>query len=105
MNPMDLMKNFQNIQSKVQEAQQRLKTIRATGSAGGDMVRVEISGEFVVLNVTIAPEVVDPADITMLEDLVRAAFSDAVANIKERVREEMTSLTGGIDIPPGFMGM
>ncbi|TVQ35898.1 MAG: YbaB/EbfC family nucleoid-associated protein [Spirochaetaceae bacterium] len=105
MNPMDLMKNFQNIQSKVQEAQERLKTIRATGSAGGDMVRVEISGEFTVLNVTIAPEVVDPADITMLEDLVRAAFTDAVANIKDRVREEMSALTGGLEIPPGFMGM
>ncbi len=105
MNPMDLMKNFQNIQSKIQEAQQRLKTIRATGSAGGDMVRVEISGEFTVLNVTIAPEVVDPEDIQMLEDLVRAAFTDAVANAKDRVREEMSSLTGGMDIPPGFMGM
>lgn len=105
MNPMDLMKNFQNIQAKMQEAQQRLKSIRATGSAGGDMVRVEISGEFTVLNVTIAPEVVDPEDIQMIEDLVRAAFTDAVANVKDRVRDEMSSLTGGIDIPPGFMGM
>ena len=105
MNPMDLMKNFQQMQSRLQETQERLKTIRATGSAGGDMVRVEISGEFAVLNVTIAPEVVDPHDITMLEDLVRAAFADAVANIKERVREEMSSLTGGLDLPPGFMGM
>lgn len=102
MNPMDLMKN---IQSKVQEAQQQLKSIRVTGSAGGDMVRVEISGEFTVHNVTIAPEVVDPEDIQMLEDLVRAAFADAVANVKERVRQEMSSLTGGMDIPPGFMGM
>ena len=105
MNPMDLMKNFQQMQSRLQETQERLKTIRATGSAGGDMVRVEISGEFAVLNVTIAPEVVDPHDITMLEDLVRAAFADAVANIKDRVREEMSSLTGGLDLPPGFMGM
>ncbi len=105
MNPMDLMKNFQQMQTKLQETQERLKTIRATGSAGGDMVRVEISGEFAVLNVTISPEVVDPQDITMLEDLVRAAFTDAVANIKDRVREEMSSLTGGIDLPPGLMGM
>lgn len=105
MNPMDLMKNFQQMQTKLQETQERLKTIRATGSAGGDMVRVEISGEFAVLNVTISPEVVDPQDITMLEDLVRAAFTDAVANIKDRVREEMSSLTGGLDLPPGLMGM
>ena len=105
MNPMDLMKNFQDIQSKVQQTQQRLKSVRATGSAGGDMVRVEISGEFAVLSVKIAPEVVDPDDITMLEDLVRAAFTDAVANVKDRVREQMSELTGGLDIPPGFMGM
>ena len=60
MNPMDLLKNFQNIQSKVAEAQERLQSIRATGSAGGDMVRIEITGEFTVIDVRIAPAVVDP---------------------------------------------
>ena len=104
MNPMDLLKNFQNIQSKVAEAQERLKTIRATGSAGGDMVRIEITGEFTVVDVKIAPEVVDPSDIVMLQDLIRAAHADAVAKVRDTIREEMSSFTGGLDLPPGFMG-
>ena len=104
MNPMDLLKNFQNIQSKVAEAQERLKTIRATGSAGGDMVRIEITGEFTVIDVRIAPEVVDPSDVIMLQDLIRAAHADAVAKVRDRIREEMSSFTGGLDLPPGFMG-
>ncbi len=104
MNPMDLLKNFQNIQSKVAEAQERLKTIRATGSAGGDMVRIEITGEFTVIDVRIAPEVVDPSDVIMLQDLIRAAHADAVTKVRDRIREEMSSFTGGLDLPPGFMG-
>ena len=103
MNPMDLLKNFQNIQSKVAEAQDRLKTIHATGSAGGDMVRIEITGDFSLISVTIAPEVVDPGDVVMLQDLIRAAHADAVARVRDRIREEMSSFTGGLDIPPGFL--
>jgi nucleoid-associated protein EbfC len=104
MNPMDLMKNFQNIQSKAVEVQERLKTIRATGSAGGDMVKIEITGDFSVVSVTISPEAVDPADIVMLQDLIRAAHADAVAKVRDRIQDEMSSLTGGLDIPPGFLG-
>lgn len=104
MNPMDLLKNFQNIQSKMSEAQERLKTLEATGTSGGDMVRVEISGEMEVKSVTISPEAVDPEDIDMLQDLVLAAFHDAMAKIKEKMREEMSSVTGGLNLPPGMFG-
>ena len=68
------------------------------------MVQIEINGQMEVLKVTITPEVVDPEEITMLEDLVLAAFSDASAKIKEKIREEMSSITGGMNLPPGFMG-
>lgn len=104
MNPMDLLKNFQNIQSKMTEAQERLKELEATGTSGGDMVRVEISGEMDVKSVTISPEAVDPEDIEMLQDLVLAAFHDAMAKIKEKMREEMSSVTGGLNLPPGMFG-
>lgn len=104
MNPMDLLKNFQNIQSKMTEAQERLKELEAVGTSGGDMVRVEISGEMEVKSVTISPEAVDPNDIDMLQDLVLAAFHDAMAKIKEKMREEMSSVTGGLDLPPGMFG-
>lgn len=104
MNPMDMLKNFQNIQSKIGEAQEKLKEIRVTGTAGGDMVRVEMTGEFQVTSVEISSEAVDPNDIEMLQDLMLAAFTNATSNVKEKIREEMSSLTGGMDLPPGLLG-
>ena len=104
MNPMDILKNFHNIQSKLGEAQERLKEIRVTGTAGGDMVRIEMTGEFQVTSVQISPEAVDPNDIEMLQDLMLAAFTNATSNVKEKIREEMSSFTGGMDLPPGLFG-
>jgi len=104
INPFELMKNFQNIQAKLGEAQEKLKDLKVTGSAGGDMVRVEMNGQLEVLNVKIGAEAVDPRDIDMLQDLVRAAMQDALTKIKEAIHEQMTSITGGMGLPPGFMG-
>ena len=105
MNPMDLIKNFQNIQSRVGEMQEKLKDVTVSGTSGGDMVRIEMNGQMEVTKVAISPEAVDPDDIGMLEDLVFAAFSDAFAKIKEKMRDEMSALTGGMNLPPGFLGM
>jgi DNA-binding YbaB/EbfC family protein len=104
MNPMDLLKNFQNIQSKVGEMQEKLQGLKVTGTAGGDMVKVEMNGQMTVTRVTISPEAVDPEDLGMLEDLVLAAITDASVKIKETIRQEMSGLTGGIDLPPGILG-
>lgn len=103
INPFELIKNFQGLQAKIAETQERLKQVRVTGSAGGDMARVEMNGRFEVLKVSLAPEAVDPADIPMLEDLLKAAMSDALYKLKEAIRQEMSDLTGGI--PPGFFGV
>lgn len=105
MNPMDFLKNMQNMQSRLGEAQEKMKTIIVSGSAGGGMVSVELDGQMSVRQVSIAPEAVDPEDIGMLEDIVLAAFTDALANLKEKMQEEMTSITGGLDLPPGLFGM
>jgi DNA-binding YbaB/EbfC family protein len=96
------MKNFQNIQAKMGEAQEKLKELKETGTAGGDMVKVEINGHMEILKVKISPEIVDPRDPEMLEDLVKAAMADALFRIKEAIRIEMSSLTGGIKLPPGL---
>jgi len=104
MNPMDLMKNFQNIQSKLTEAQERMKDVVVVGTSGGDMVRVTINGQMEVQKVEIAPDAVDPNDIEMLQDLILAAFTDAMAKVKDEIKEEMSGLTGGMDLPPGLMG-
>ena len=85
--------------------QATVQKIHATGTAGGDMVRIEINGLMEVSSVTIAPEIVNREDIGMLQDLLAAAFSAAVTNVKEKMREEMSQLTGGMNLPPEFMGM
>jgi len=105
VNPFDLIKQFGNIQEKMTEVQSRLKEIQVTGSAGGDMIQVEINGHLEILKVHISEEAVDPRDIVMLEDLIQAALSDALNKAKERIRQEMLSVTGGINLPPGFMGL
>lgn len=105
VNPFDLLKQFQDMQGKMGEIQEKMKTITVEGTSGGDMVRIMINGQMEVLSVQISKEAVDPDDIRMLEDLVLAAFTDAMYKIKEKLREEMSSLTGGIDLPPGLLGM
>ncbi|MFW5690144.1 MAG: YbaB/EbfC family nucleoid-associated protein [Spirochaetota bacterium] len=104
MNPMDILKNVQQLQARMNDAQAKVREISAVGSAGGDMVRVELTGEFSVTKVTISPEAVDPNDISMLEDLVLAAFSDAAYKVRERIQQEMSSVTGGLNLPPGLFG-
>ncbi len=105
MNPMDLIKNFQNIQSRMGEMQEKMKSLVVTGTAGGGMVSVDMNGQMEVTGVKISPEAVDPEDIEMLQDLVFAAFSDASAKIKDKMKEEMSTITGGMDLPPGLFGM
>lgn len=105
INPYDILKNFGAIQSKMTEVQEKLGDVKVTGTAGGDMVKVVINGHFEVLSVGISPEAVDPGDLGMLEDLMRAAMTDALYKIKEAIRVEMSALTGGLNLPPGFMGM
>jgi hypothetical protein len=105
INPFELLKQFGNMQERMNEMQARLGRISAVGSAGGGMVQVELNGHLEATRVTVSPEAVDPADIPMLQDLLRAALSDALARIKEKIREEVSALTGGLPMPPGFLGL
>jgi hypothetical protein len=103
-NPFDMLKQLQGIQSRMGEIQEKLKAVRVTGSAGGGMVTVEMNGQMQVEKVAIAPEAVDPRDIPMLQDLVLAAFSDAMDRMKEKIREEVSQATGMLGLPPGLLG-
>ena len=103
-NPFELLKNIQGLQARMGEMQEKLKTVRVTGSAGGGMVTVELNGDLRAEKVTISPEAVDPSDIRMLEDLVLAAASDALVRLKEKLRDEMAQATGIAGLPPGMFG-
>jgi DNA-binding YbaB/EbfC family protein len=103
-NPFDILKQFGNLQSRMGEIQEKLRSIRVTGSAGGGLVSIEMNGQMEVEKVSIGPEAVDPKDIRMLEDLTLAALTDALSRLKEKMREEMSQLTG-LNLPPGLLGL
>ncbi len=105
LNPFDLLKQLQGLQSKMGEMQEKLRAIHVAGSSGGGMVTVEMDGEMRVEKVSIAREAVDPSDITMLEDLVLAALTDTLSRLKDRLREEVSQATGGLELPPGVFGL
>ena len=102
MNPLELMKNLQQMQQTMQQLQEKMKSLTATGSAGGDLVRVTMNGQMEVLQVTLARECVDPRDIPMLSDLIRLATNDALAKIKDKMKDELGPLAQAFPGLPGI---
>jgi len=100
INPFDLLKNAQKIQEQMGSFQEKLGGICVTGSAGGGMAEVDMNGRMEVLAVRIAPEAMEDGDREMLQDLVAAAFNNAM----EKVREAIAREVGGM-LPGGFPGM
>ena len=99
MNPLEMLKNLQKVQETMQQMQEKMKTVVAVGSAGGDMVKVTVNGQMEVLGVELAPEGVDPRDIPKLSDLIKMATNDAMARVKDRLKDEMGPLGQGLGIP------
>lgn len=102
MNLGAMMKQAQQMQAKMEEAQRKLDDIAVEGAAGGGMVKVVSSAKGDVKSVTIDPSIVDPADVEMIEDLVLAALNDAKSKAEAAMAEEMKSVTGGLQLPPGM---
>jgi DNA-binding YbaB/EbfC family protein len=97
-----LMKQAQEMQGKMQEAQARLAEAELTGASGGGAVKVVMSGVGDVKSVKIDPSMADPAEVEILEDLIVAAFNDAKTKVAAHSQEEMSKITGGLDLPPDF---
>ncbi len=94
-----LMKQAQKMQAQMMKAQEELAQKTVEGTAGGGMVKVVMNGSNEVVSVSINPEVVDPDDVEMLEDLVVAAIKNAQEQVKELSDATMGSMTGGLNIP------
>ncbi|MCD6508063.1 YbaB/EbfC family nucleoid-associated protein [Candidatus Poribacteria bacterium] len=94
-----IIKQAQKLQKRMMELQEELanKTVEAT--VGGGMVTVVANGQREILSIKISPEVVDPEDVEMLEDLILAAVNEASRKAQELMVQEMEKLTGGIRIP------
>ena len=97
-----MMKQLQKMQEEMVKAQQELETKEFVGSSGGDVVKITVSGQKQVLGVEIDPQVVDPDDIEMLQDLIVAAFNDALKKVDDTVQKDMGKFTAGMNIPGLF---
>lgn len=94
-----MMKQAQQLQTKMMKMQEELAEKTVEGSAGGGMIKAVANGKQQVVSISIEKEVVDPDDVEMLQDLVLAAVNDALNRSQEMVSGEMSKLTGGMNIP------
>lgn len=99
MNPNALRKMQEQMQKQMAKIQEELGNDQIEATAGGGAVAVSMNGHQQVLTVKIDPEAVDPEDITMLEDMLVAAFNEAVQKSHDLAQKRMSALTGGLKIP------
>ena len=99
-----MLRQAQALQRKLAKAQEELAQREVTGSAGGGMVTAVVSGAGELRSITINPEVVDPDDVEMLQDVIVAAVQEALHAAKELENELVGGLAGGMGLPPGLLG-
>jgi DNA-binding YbaB/EbfC family protein len=97
------MKAIQQMQSKLLKMQEELQNSTFEGTAGGGAVTLAISGKFEVTAVKLDKDVVDPEDVSMLEDMILAAAQDAFKKASEAQAKMMSQVTGGMGLPPGLL--
>lgn len=97
----NMMQQVQQLQQQMQQNQKELLEKEVTGSAGGDIVQVLMNGGQQVKSLKIDYDLID-GDMEMMEDLLIAAFNDALNKISELQKANMSGLAGGLQLPPGF---
>ena len=97
----NMMKQAQELQSKMTEAQKKVEQLEAEGSSGGGLIKIIIDGKNLVRSVHIDNSLIKSDEKEILEDLIVAAFNDAKEKIQKKISDEMSSITGGIKLPPG----
>ena len=95
-----ILDKAKELQSKMKESQEKIKKINVTGISGGDAVKITLNGDGEIIKLDISPEILKE-DNTIVEDLIKAAFSNAKSQLKTKTSEEIFKATGGVDIP-GF---
>ena len=98
----NMLKQAQEMQTKMAEVQERLAAMEVDGTAGAGLVTVTMSGKHDIKKVKLDPSLIEPGEAEVLEDLIVAAANDAKAKVDEAMQEEMTKLTGGMQLPPGM---
>jgi hypothetical protein len=98
----DILKVAQNVQAELQKAQAGLDALEVEGAAGGGLVKVRASAKGRIIGVDIDPTLLSPDEKGVLEDLIAAAFNDARAKADQVSAREMSKMTAGLPLPPGF---
>ena len=99
----EIMRQAQQMQQRLQEAQERMEQITAEGAAGGGMVKITLKGKGELHALTIDPSIMSPGDKEMVEDLIKAAHSDARRKLDDAMADAMKQATGGLGgMLPGF---
>jgi DNA-binding YbaB/EbfC family protein len=97
-----MMKQAQQLQAKMAEAQEEIQRIEATGASGGGLVQVTLSGKGDLKTVRIDPSLATADEVEILEDLLVAAHTDAKAKLDAAIAEKMSAVTGGLQLPAGM---
>ncbi|HPF18855.1 MAG TPA: YbaB/EbfC family nucleoid-associated protein [Anaerovoracaceae bacterium] len=97
------MAQLQAMQQKMEAVQAEIEEKQTEATAGGGAVSVAVNGKHQLVSVTIRPDVCDPEDVEMLQDLVLVAANEALRQIDEISQSEMSKVTGGMGLPPGMM--
>ena len=97
----DLISQAKKMQEKMKQTQDILKKIEIEGVAGGGVVKVTMNGDGELKKITLEDSLLKESK-EILEDLIVAAHNDAKSNLKKKTSEEISKITGGIDLPPGF---
>ena len=97
-----LMRQAQKMQDQITELQEDIEARDFSATAGGGAVEVVLTGKKTIKSLTLKPEVVDPEDIEMLQDLIISAVNEAVNNIESTTEAEMSQITGGVSLPGLF---
>jgi len=94
--------DLSSMMNKAKQMQENIKNLKVEGQSGAGLIKLNMSGRYEVDQIEIDPSLLDPNQKEILEDLVRAAFNNAVANMEEQMKAQMQSLTGGLNLPAGF---
>ncbi len=97
-----LMKQAQQMQSKMAEMQAKMEALEVDGESGAGLVRITLNGKGELRKIKLDPKIVDPSDTEMLEDLILAAHRDAKTKVEATTAAEMQKVTGGLQLPAGM---
>lgn len=99
MNMQEMMKQARKMQEQLAQAQESMKDVIIDASAGGGMVKATVNGDLELVSIQIDPDALDPEDVDLLQDMIVAAVNEAIRGVSEVASKQMSSITGGLNIP------